>query len=155
MSDAQKIITDNRQARFEYEIMEVYEAGIELTGTEVKSLRAGKVNLKDGFVRIRGGEAFLLNVHISPQNTVGQFFNHEPMRNRKLLLHDKEIRKLIGQTEQKGLTVIPLKMYFKRGWVKVAIALARGKKTHDKRDSLKEKQDKRDVERFMKTRDRD
>ena len=155
MSDAQKIITDNRQARFEYEIMEVYEAGIELTGTEVKSLRAGKVNLKDGFVRIRGGEAFLLNVHISPQNTVGQFFNHEPMRNRKLLLHDKEIRKLIGQTEQKGLTVIPLKMYFKRGWVKVAIALARGKKTHDKRDSLKEKQDKRDVERFMKTRDRE
>ncbi len=155
MSDAQKIITDNRQARFQYEIMEVYEAGIELTGTEVKSLRAGKVNLKDGFVRIRGGEAFLLNVHISPQNTVGQFFNHEPMRNRKLLLHDKEIRKLIGQTEQKGLTVIPLKMYFKRGWVKVAIALARGKKTHDKRDSLKEKQDKRDVERFMKTRDRD
>jgi SsrA-binding protein len=155
MSDAQKIITDNRQARFQYEIMEVYEAGIELTGTEVKSLRAGKVNLKDGFVRIRGGEAFLLNVHISPQNTVGQFFNHEPMRNRKLLLHDKEIRKLIGQTEQKGLTVIPLKMYFKRGWVKVAIALARGKKVHDKRDSLKEKQDKRDVERFMKTRDRD
>jgi len=155
MSDAQKIITDNRQARFEYEIMEVYEAGIELTGTEVKSLRGGKVNLKDGFVRVRGGEAFLLNVHISPQNTVGQFFNHEPMRNRKLLLHDKEIRKLIGQTEQKGLTVIPLKMYFKRGWVKVAIALARGKKTHDKRDSLKEKQDKRDVERFMKTRDRD
>jgi SsrA-binding protein len=155
MSDAQKIITDNRQACFQYEIMEVYEAGIELTGTEVKSLRAGKVNLKDGFVRIRGGEAFLLNVHISPQNTVGQFFNHEPMRNRKLLLHDKEIRKLIGQTEQKGLTVIPLKMYFKRGWVKVAIALARGKKVHDKRDSLKEKQDKRDVERFMKTRDRD
>jgi SsrA-binding protein len=155
MSDAQKIIADNRQARFLYEILETYEAGIELTGTEVKSLRAGKVNLKDGFVRIRGGEAYLLNVHISPQNTVGQFFNHEPMRNRKLLLHDKEIRKLIGQTEQQGLTVIPLKLYFKRGWVKVAIALARGKKVHDKRDSLKAKQDKRDVERFMKTRDRD
>ena len=154
MSDAQKVITDNRQARFLYDILEVYEAGIELTGTEVKSIRAGKVNLKDGFVRIRGGEAFLLNVHISPQNTVGQYFNHEPLRNRKLLLHDKEIRKLIGQTEQKGLTVIPLKMYFKRGWIKVAIALGRGKKTHDKRDSLKEKQDKRDMERFMKTRDR-
>lgn len=154
MSDAQKVITDNRQARFLYEILEVYEAGIELTGTEVKSIRAGKVNLKDGFVRIRGGEAFLLNVHISPQNTVGQYFNHEPLRNRKLLLHDKEIRKLIGQTEQKGLTVIPLKMYFKRGWIKVAIALGRGKKTHDKRDSLKEKQDKRDMERFMKTCDR-
>lgn len=153
MSDSHKVITDNRQARFLYEILEVYEAGIELTGTEVKSLRAGKVNLKDGFVRIRGGEAFLLNVHISPQNTVGQFFNHEPLRNRKLLLHDKEIRKLIGQTEQKGLTVIPLKLYFKRGWVKVAIALARGKKVHDKRDSLKQKQDKRDIERAMKTRD--
>jgi SsrA-binding protein len=155
MSDAQKIIADNRQARFLYEILETYEAGIELTGTEVKSLRAGKVNLKDGFVRIRGGEAYLLNVHISQQTTVGSYFNHEPTRNRKLLLHDKEIRKLIGQTEQQGLTVIPLKLYFKRGWVKVAIALARGKKTHDKRDSLKEKQDKRDVERFMKTRDRD
>jgi SsrA-binding protein len=155
MSDAQKVIADNRQARFLYEILEVYEAGIELTGTEVKSLRAGKVNLKDGFVRIRGGEAYLLNVHISQQTTVGAYFNHEPTRNRKLLLHDKEIRKLIGQTEQQGLTVIPLKLYFKRGWVKVAIALARGKKVHDKRDSLKEKQDKRDMERFMKTRDRD
>jgi SsrA-binding protein len=154
MSDGHKVISDNRQARFLYEILEVYEAGIELTGTEVKSIRAGKVNLKDGFVRIRGGEAFLLNVHISPQSTVGQFFNHEPLRNRRLLLHDKEIRKLIGQTEQKGLTVIPLKLYLKRGWVKVAIALARGKKVHDKRESLKQKQDKRDIERAMKTRDR-
>jgi SsrA-binding protein len=154
MSDGHKVISDNRQARFLYEILEVYEAGIELTGTEVKSIRAGKVNLKDGFVRIRGGEAFLLNVHISPQNTVGQFFNHEPLRNRRLLLHDKEIRKLIGQTEQKGLTVIPLKLYLKRGWVKVSIALARGKKVHDKRESLKQKQDKRDIERAMKTRDR-
>jgi SsrA-binding protein len=154
MSDGHKVISDNRQARFLYEILEVYEAGIELTGTEVKSIRAGKVNLKDGFVRIRGGEAFLLNVHISPQSTVGQFFNHEPLRNRRLLLHDKEIRKLIGQTEQKGLTVIPLKLYLKRGWVKVTIALARGKKVHDKRESLKQKQDKRDIERAMKTRDR-
>ncbi|MGB8700776.1 MAG: SsrA-binding protein SmpB [Thermosynechococcaceae cyanobacterium] len=154
MSDAQKVISDNRQARFLYEILEVYEAGIALTGTEVKSLRAGKVNLKDGFVRIRGGEAFLLNVHISPQDTVGEYFNHDPRRNRKLLLHDREIRKLIGQTEQKGLTMIPLKMYFKRGWVKVSVALARGKKIHDKRDSLKQKQDRRDMERAMKTRDR-
>ncbi len=110
---------------------------------------------KPNNICIRGGGAFLLNALISPQNTVGQFFNHESMRNRKLLLHNKEICKLIGQTEQKGLTVIPLKMYFKRGWVKVAIALAGGKKVHDKRDSLKEKQDKRGVEQFMKTRDRD
>jgi SsrA-binding protein len=152
--DPHKVIADNRQARFLYEILEVYEAGIELTGTEVKSLRAGKVNLKDGFVRIRGGEAFLLNVHISPHTSVSEYFNHEPTRNRKLLLHDREIRKLIGQTEQQGLTLIPLKLYFKRGWVKVSIALARGKKVHDKRDSLKEKQDKRDMERYMKTRDR-
>ncbi|HEY9826886.1 MAG TPA: SsrA-binding protein SmpB [Stenomitos sp.] len=153
MSDAHKVIADNRQARFLYEILEVYEAGIELTGTEVKSVRAGKVNLKDGFVRIRGGEAFLLNVHISPQTTVGQYFNHEPLRNRRLLLHDKEIRKLIGQTEQQGLTVVPLKMYLKRGWIKISIALARGKKLHDKRDSLRQKQDRRDMERAMKTRD--
>lgn len=154
MSDAHKVIADNRQARFLYEILEVYEAGIELTGTEVKSVRAGKVNLKDGFVRIRGGEAFLLNVHISPQTTVGQYFNHEPLRNRRLLLHDKEIRKLIGQTEQQGLTVVPLKMYLKRGWIKISIALARGKKLHDKRDSMRQKQDRRDMERAMKTRDR-
>lgn len=150
MSEGEKLISDNRQARFLYEILEVYEAGIELTGTEVKSIRAGKINLKDGFARIRNGEAYLLNVHISPQESVGNFFQHDPRRTRKLLMHQREIRKLIGETEQKGLTLVPLKMYFKRGWIKVAIALARGKKVHDKRDDLKKRQDKREMERAMK-----
>jgi SsrA-binding protein len=149
-----KVISENRQARYQYEILEVYEAGIELTGTEVKSLRAGKVNLRDGFAKIRNGEMVLMNVHISPQTNVGQFFNHDPLRTRRLLLHQREIRKLIGQTEQKGLTLVPLKMYLKRGWVKVSIALARGKKLHDKRDDLKKRQDNRAMERLVKSRDR-
>jgi SsrA-binding protein len=151
---AHKVISENRQARYQYEILEVYEAGIELTGTEVKSLRAGKVNLRDGFAKIRNGEMVLMNVHISPQTNVGQFFNHDPLRTRRLLLHQREIRKLIGQTEQKGLTLVPLKMYLKRGWVKVSIALARGKKLHDKRDDLKKRQDNRAMERLVKSRDR-
>jgi SsrA-binding protein len=152
MSESYKIVSDNRQARFLYEILEVYEAGIELTGTEVKSIRAGKVNLRDGFARIRNGEVLLMNVHISPHQTASQVFNHEPRRTRKLLLHRQEIRKLIGQVEQKGLTLVPLKMYLKRGWVKVDIALARGKKLYDKREDLKQRQDKREMERVTKGR---
>jgi SsrA-binding protein len=151
---AHKVISENRQARYQYEILEVFEAGIELTGTEVKSLRAGKVNLRDGFAKVRNGEVLLMNVHISPQTNVGQFFNHDPLRTRRLLLNRREIRKLIGQTEQQGLTLVPLKMYLKRGWVKVAIALARGKKLHDKRDALKKRQDNRAMERLVKSRDR-
>lgn len=145
-----KIISDNRQARFEYEILETYEAGIELMGTEVKSIRAGKVNLRDGFGLIRNGEALLLNVHISPHATTTQQFNHDPRRTRKLLLHRQEIRKLIGKVEQQGLTLVPLKMYLKRGWIKVDIALVRGKKLHDKREDLKKRQDQRDMERAKK-----
>jgi SsrA-binding protein len=150
-SDGYKIVADNRQARFQYEILETYEAGLELRGTEVKSIRQGKVNLRDGYALIRNEEAWLYNVHISPHDTAGQVFNHEPRRNRKLLLHAQEIRKLIGQVEQKGLTLIPLKMYLKRGWVKVTIGLARGKKLHDKREDLKRKQAKREIERVMKS----
>lgn len=150
MGEGIKIISDNRQARFLYEILETYEAGIELMGTEVKSIRAGKVNLRDGFAQIRNGEAWLMNVHISPHAKVGQFFNHEPRRRRKLLLHRQEIRKLIGKTEQKGLTLVPLKLYLQRGWIKVTIALARGKKLHDKRADLKKRQDKREMERVLK-----
>jgi SsrA-binding protein len=153
MSDSYKVITDNRQARFLYEILETFEAGIELTGTEVKAIRAGKVNLRDGFARIRNEEAWLMNVHISPCANVSQFFNHEPRRNRRLLLHRQEIRKLIGKTEQKGLTLVPLKIYLKRGWIKVVIGLARGKKLHDKRADLKQRQDKRDMERALKQRE--
>ncbi|MEB3293867.1 MAG: SsrA-binding protein SmpB [Synechococcales bacterium] len=147
-----KIISDNRQARYLYEILETFEAGIELVGTEVKSLRAGKVNLRDGFALIRHGEVWLLNVHISPHQTASQFFNHDPRRNRKLLMHRREIRKLVGQVEQQGLTLVPLKLYFKRGWVKVDIALVRGKKIHDKRQDIRKREDQRDMQRAMKNR---
>jgi SsrA-binding protein len=145
-----KIISDNRQARFLYEILETYEAGIQLTGTEVKSIREGKVNLKDGYALIRNDEAWLLNVHISPYQASGQYFNHEPRRTRKLLLHRREISKLIGQVEQKGLTLVPLKLYFKNGWIKISIGLAKGKKLHDKRETLKRRQDEREIARAMK-----
>lgn len=149
-SESYKVISDNRQARYLYEILETFEAGVELTGTEVKSIRAGKVNLQDGYALIRNGEAWLINVHISPYNASGQYFNHEPRRTRKLLLHRQEIRKLIGKVEQQGLTLVPLKMYLKRGWVKVSIALGKGKKIHDKRESLKKRQDQREMQRAMK-----
>jgi SsrA-binding protein len=150
-SNGYKIISDNRQARFEYEILETFETGIELLGTEVKAIRQGKVNLRDGFALVRNSEVWLHNVHISPLSNVGQIFNHEPRRTRKLLLHADEIRKLIGQVEQKGLTLVPLNMHLKRGWVKLTLGLARGKKLHDKREDLKRKESKRDIERAMKS----
>ncbi len=149
--DGYKVVCDNRQARYLYEIIETYEAGIQLVGTEVKSIRAGRVNLQDSYALLRDGEAWLLNAHISPYNASGQFFNHEPRRTRKLLLHRQELRKLIGKVEQQGLTLIPLKMYFKRGWIKVSIALAKGKKVHDKRETIKRRQDQRDMQRAMKS----
>ncbi len=145
-----KVISDNRQARYLYEILDTYEAGIQLVGTEAKSLREGKVNLRDGYALIRNGEAWLINVHISPYQASGAYFNHEPRRNRKLLLHRREISKLIGLIEQKGLTLVPLKMYFKGNWVKVSIGVGKGKKLHDKRESLKRRQDQRDIARAMK-----
>ncbi|MBD2019422.1 SsrA-binding protein SmpB [Leptolyngbya sp. FACHB-36] len=149
-SNGYKIISDNRQARYLYEILETHEAGIELLGTEVKSIRAGKVNLRDGFALIRNGEALLLNVQISPHEATSQAFNHDPRRTRRLLLHKDEIRKLTGQTQEKGLTLVPLKMYFKNGWVKVDIALVRGKKLHDKREDDRKRQDQRDMQRALK-----
>lgn len=145
-----RIISDNRQARYLYEILESYEAGIVLVGTEVKSIRAGKVNLKDGYAIIRQGEAWLLNVHISPYQAGGEYFNHEPRRTRKLLLHRKEINRLLGKVEQQGLTLVPLKMYFKGGRVKISIGLAKGKKIYDKRETIKRREDKRDMARAMK-----
>ncbi len=145
-----KIISDNRQARFLYEILDTYEAGIQLMGSEVKSIRAGKINLQDGYALIRNGEAWLINVHISPYQASGNYFNHEPRRTRKLLLKRKEISKLIGQVEQKGLTLIPLKMYFKGGWIKVSIGLGKGKKLHDKRETMKRRDDQREMARAMK-----
>ncbi|MCT7951425.1 SsrA-binding protein SmpB [Ancylothrix sp. C2] len=149
-SEGFKIISDNRQARFLYEILETYEAGIELKGTEVKSIRAGRVNLRDGYGLVRNGEMWLINSHISPYETASEYFNHEATRTRKLLLHKAEIRKLLGKVEQQGLTLVPLKMYFKSGKVKVEIALGKGKKLHDKREDIKRREDKRDIERAMK-----
>ena len=152
MSEGQKIVADNRQARFQYEILETYETGIVLLGTEVKSIRAGKVNLRDGFALIRDGEVWLHNVHISPHQQAGTFFNHDPLRVRKLLMRRDEIRKLIGRVEQKGLTLVPLRMYLTKGKVKLALGLGRGKKLHDKREDLKRKQDKREMARLLKQR---
>jgi SsrA-binding protein len=145
-----KIVADNRQARYLYEILETFEAGIVLVGTEIKSIRAGKLNLRDGFALLRNGEMFLMNVHVSPHSTASQLFNHEPRRTRKLLLHSKEIRKLKDQVEQQGLTLVPLKMYLKRGIVKVDMALVRGKKLHDKREDSKRRDDQREMQRAMK-----
>jgi SsrA-binding protein len=152
MSDGKgfKIVADNRQARFQYEILESYETGIELKGTEVKSIREGKANLRDGYALVRDEEVWLHNVHVSPHQSASQVFNHDPRRTRKLLLHKQEIRKLIGQVEQKGLTLVPLKLYLKDGKVKVTLALVRGKKLHDKREDLKRKQEKREIERAIK-----
>ncbi len=149
-SEGIKIISDNRKARFLYEILDTYEAGIELVGTEVKSIRAGRVNLRDGYGLMRNGEAWLLNVHISPYEASGDYFNHDPRRTRKLLLKKQEINKLIGKLEQEGLTLVPLKLYFKRGWVKVALGLGKGKKLHDKRETVKKRDDEREIRRALK-----
>jgi SsrA-binding protein len=151
-SDGFKVLADNRQARFAYEILETYEAGIELKGSEVKSIRAGKVNLRDGYAQVKEGQVWLHNVHISPYEMTNRAYNHDPRRPRRLLLHKGEIRKLIGKVEEKGLTLVPLKMYLKRGYVKVSLALGRGKKLHDKRDALKQRQEKREIDRALKDR---
>ena len=146
-----KYITDNRKARHDYFIHETFEAGIALTGTEVKSLRQGKVNLKDSFCRIENGELLPVGMHISPYEQ-GNRFNHDPLRTRKLLMHKYEILKLFGKIREKGYTLIPLNLYFKKGRVKVTVALASGKKLYDKRQALAEKEAKRDIERRMKDR---
>lgn len=146
-----KYIAENRKARHDYFIHETYEAGIALTGTEVKSLRQGKANLKDSFCRIEHGELLLLGVHISPYEQ-GNRFNHDPLRTRRLLMHKYEILKLFGKTKEKGYTLIPLNLYFKKGKVKVTVALVSGKKLYDKRQALAEKEAKRDIERRMKER---
>lgn len=145
------IVTVNRQARHNYFIDETYEAGLVLVGSEVKSLRDGKANLVDSYVRIQKGEAFLIGAHISPYPGANQF-NHEPTRQRKLLLHQREIERLTGKTKERGFTLIPLKIYFKHGRAKVEIALARGKKLYDKRDTLKRQNAQREIERSMRAR---
>ncbi|MBU5486025.1 SsrA-binding protein SmpB [Clostridium sp. MSJ-11] len=148
-----KTLAENRKARHDYFIEEVYEAGIELVGTEVKSIRAGKANLKDSYADIKNGEIFVCNMHVSPYEQ-GNIFNKDPLRERKLLLHKSEIFKLTGFTAQQGYTLIPLSLYLKNGRVKVSLAVAKGKKLYDKRDDMLEKAAKRDIERQLKERSR-
>ena len=144
-------IAKNRQARHDYAIIDSWEAGIVLTGTEVKALREGKANISDAYGIVRNGEIFLLNLHISPYER-GGYVNHDPTRTRKLLLHRKEIRRLIGAVEREGLTLVPLELYFKKGKAKVALALGKGKKLHDKRETERQKDADREVARALRAR---
>ena len=144
-------IARNKRARHDYHILETFEAGLVLQGTEVKSLREGKANISDAYGIVKDGEAFLLNLHISPYER-GGYSNHEPARTRKLLLHRKEIRRLIGAVERQGLTLIPLELYFKNGVAKVALALGKGKKLHDKRDTERTRDAEREMARAVRSR---
>ncbi len=145
LSKSNQRLADNRYARHQYEILETLETGIELLGTEVKSIRAGNINLRDGFCLIREGNLLLHNVHISIFNNAGSFFNHEPLRVRKLLAHRKEINKLETQVNKKGLTLIPLNVFLKGSWIKINIGLGRGRKLHDKRETEKRRQSERET----------
>ncbi|HAU32659.1 MAG: SsrA-binding protein [Desulfotomaculum sp. 46_296] len=148
----EKIVSVNRKARHEYHLLDTFETGIVLTGTEVKSIRAGNVSMRDSYAVVENAELFLYNLHISPFEK-GNRFNHEPRRTRKLLAHKSEIMRLLGYTREKGLTIIPLRIYFnERGRVKVELAVARGKKTYDKREDIAKRDAKREMERTLKDR---
>jgi len=154
MAQAKKngnLIAQNRKARHNYTILDTVEAGLVLKGTEIKSIRAGRINLKDGYAGLSRGEMWLYNVHISPFKE-GNQFNHEPLRTRKLLMKKKEIDRLVGQMKQEGITLVPLKVYIKHGVAKVLIGLAKGKKQYDKRETLKRKDQKRQIDRALKER---
>jgi SsrA-binding protein len=148
---AQANIAENRKAFHDYHLLESFEAGLALLGTEVKAIREGRVNLRDSFARVDDGEVYLYNVNISPYSHRG-YADHEPMRRRKLLLHRAEIRKLIGKTVEKGMTLVPTRMYFKNGRVKVAISLAKGKKDYDKRETIKRREADRETRAAIKAR---
>lgn len=144
-------IARNKRARFDYHLLDMFEAGLVLTGTEVKALRDGKANIGDAYGIVRGAEIFLLNAHIAPYAR-GGYVNHEPLRTRKLLLHRREISRLIGAVEREGLTLVPLELYFKKGVAKVALALAKGKKVHDKRETERQKDAEREMARARRSR---
>lgn len=144
--DDRSVVARNRRARHDYHILDSWEAGLVLQGTEVKALRDGQANLADAYGIVKDGEVFLLNLHISPYER-GNIHNHEPTRTRKLLLHRREIRRLIGAVERQGLTLVPLELYFRRGKAKVSLALGKGKKLHDKRADEKKREDERDMQR--------
>jgi SsrA-binding protein len=148
---AQQNIAENRKAFHDYHILESFEAGLVLLGTEVKSIREGNANLRDSFARVEGAEVWLYNVHVSPYSHRGSS-DHAPTRRRKLLLHRREIRKLIGKTVERGLTLVPTRMYFKNGRIKVEISLARGKKAHDKRETIKRREADRETRAAVKER---
>ena len=152
-SPGERPIADNRKARHEYHLFDTYEAGIVLLGTEVKSIREGRVNLKDSYGRVEHGEVFLHNLHVSPYSHRG-YSEHAPLRRRKLLLTKQEIRKLIVKTLERGFTLVPVRMYFKHGLVKVAISVAKGKKTHDKRETIRRRQIDRETRAMVKERSR-
>jgi SsrA-binding protein len=150
---AQRVIADNRKALHDYHVLESWEAGLVLLGTEVKAIREGRVNLRDSFARVERGEVWLLNVHISPYSHTG-YARHDERRQRKLLLHEHEIRKLAGRVAEKGLTLVPLRMYFRNGRVKVQLALAKGKQAHDKRETIRRREIDRETRAAVKARRR-
>jgi SsrA-binding protein len=151
-SEHKKILTENRKARHDYFIDDEYEAGMVLMGTEVKSLRLGRVNLKDSYAKIKNGEVFVHQMHIG-QYPFAHYDNHDPLRPRKLLLHNHEIKKLIGKVQEKGYSLIPVRVYFKNGKVKMSLALARGKRKYDKREAIRNRDEKRDMQRSLKDKD--
>lgn len=146
---AERIIAENRKAHHDYHILDTFEAGLALLGTEVKSIREGRVNLRDSYARVEHGEVFIHNMHISSYSHRG-YADHEPTRRRKLLLHKQEIRRFVGKTVEKGMTLVPLRLYFKDGRVKVAISLAKGKKAHDKRETIRRREIERETRAAVK-----
>jgi SsrA-binding protein len=150
---AQRVVADNRKAFHDYHVLDTWEAGVALLGTEIKAIREGRVNLRDSFARLDKGEIWLMNVHISPYSHTG-YAHHEERRQRKLLLHRHEIQKLAGQVNQKGLTLVPLQMYFKNGRIKIALALVKGKQAHDKRETLRRREVDRETRAAVKARNR-
>ena len=145
------LIADNRKARHDFHLLEEFEAGLVLRGTEVKAMREGRANLRDSYCRVEGGEAFLLGAHVG-QYSHGGYASHDPVRPRKLLLHQDELRKLLGKTTERGMTIVPLRMYFKNGRAKLRIALAKGKKTYDKRETIKRREAERETRAAVKSR---
>jgi SsrA-binding protein len=153
VTDDIKIIASNRKAGFEYTLLERFEAGISLQGSEIKSIRAGQISIQEAYIDVENGkEAWLLEAHIAPYEQAGKYFNHEPLRKRRLLLHKKEIRELWNNVRIKGMTIVPLKVYFKDGRAKLEIALAKGKKAYDKRAAIAKRDEARDKERAMRVR---
>jgi SsrA-binding protein len=153
LSDEDTLIAENRKAFHDYHLLETFEAGLVLLGTEVKGIREGKANLRDSFARVEAGEVWLYNVHINPYSHRG-YVDHDPKRRRKVLLHREEIRKLIGRTIEKGLTLVPTRLYFRKGKVKVTLALARGKQAHDKRETIRRREVERETRAMVKERRR-